>query len=86
VRLEGLGILKKIHLIVTRTRDLQACSIVPQPTTLPRTRLFQPLYYIILKHCSVSAVSVYFHYVDLFLLKPRHVSVLQEHLEGGVPH
>jgi hypothetical protein len=36
VRLEGLGQLKKIHLIRTRTRDLQACSIVPQPTMLPR--------------------------------------------------
>jgi hypothetical protein len=36
VRLEGLGQLKKIHLIGTRTRDLPACSIVPQPTTLPR--------------------------------------------------
>jgi hypothetical protein len=31
----GLGKLKKIHLIGTRTRDLPACSIVPQPTTLP---------------------------------------------------
>jgi hypothetical protein len=36
VRLEGLGQLKKIHLIGTRTRDLPLCSIVPQPTTLPR--------------------------------------------------
>jgi hypothetical protein len=36
VRLEGLGQLKKIHLIDTRTRDLPACSKVPQPTTLPR--------------------------------------------------
>jgi hypothetical protein len=35
VRLEGLGQLKKIHLIGTWTRDLPACSIVPQPTTLP---------------------------------------------------
>jgi hypothetical protein len=34
VRLEGLGKLKKIHLIGTRTLDLPACSIVPQPTTL----------------------------------------------------
>jgi hypothetical protein len=33
VRLEGLGQLKKIHLIGTRTRDLPVCSIVPQPTT-----------------------------------------------------
>jgi hypothetical protein len=36
VRLKGLGKLKKIHLIGTRTRDLPVCSIVPQPTTLPR--------------------------------------------------
>jgi hypothetical protein len=37
VPLEGLGPLKnKIHLIGTRTRDLPACSTVPQPTTLPR--------------------------------------------------
>jgi hypothetical protein len=36
VRQEGLGQFKKIHLIGTRTRDLPACSIVPQPTTLPR--------------------------------------------------
>jgi hypothetical protein len=34
VRLEGLRQLKKIHLIGTRTRDLPACSIVPQATTL----------------------------------------------------
>jgi hypothetical protein len=37
VRLEGLGQLKKSNdLIGYRTRDLPACSIVPQPTTLPR--------------------------------------------------
>jgi hypothetical protein len=36
VRLEGLGQLKKFHLIGNRTSDLPACSIVPQPTTLPR--------------------------------------------------
>jgi hypothetical protein len=36
VRLERLGQLKKIHLIGTRTRDLPACSVVPQPTMLPR--------------------------------------------------
>jgi hypothetical protein len=28
--------IEKIHLIGTRTRDLLVCSIVPQPTTLPR--------------------------------------------------
>jgi hypothetical protein len=36
MRQEGLGQLKEIDLIETRARDLPACSIVPQPTTLPR--------------------------------------------------
>jgi hypothetical protein len=34
VRLERLGQLKKYNDIGNRTRDLPACSIVPQPTTL----------------------------------------------------
>jgi hypothetical protein len=37
VRLQGLGNLKKIHLIGTRTRDFPACSIVSQPTTRQRS-------------------------------------------------
>jgi hypothetical protein len=38
VRLEGFGKLKKKKYTSpgARTRDLPACSIVPQPTTLPR--------------------------------------------------
>jgi hypothetical protein len=36
VRLEGLGKLKKSTSSGTRTGDLPACSIMPQPTTLPR--------------------------------------------------
>jgi hypothetical protein len=36
MRLEGLGKFKKINLIGIRSRDLPACIIVPQPTTLPR--------------------------------------------------
>jgi hypothetical protein len=36
VRLGGLGKLKKIHCIGTRTHNLPACSIVLQPTTIPR--------------------------------------------------
>jgi hypothetical protein len=42
VRPEGLDKLKKkknIHLIGSRTRYLPACSIVPQPSTLPE---FEP--------------------------------------------
>jgi hypothetical protein len=31
VRLEGLGQLKKFHIIGTRTRDIPFCSIVPPP-------------------------------------------------------
>jgi hypothetical protein len=38
MRLEGLGKLKKSDdLIGHRNGNLPACSIVPQPTTLPRT-------------------------------------------------
>jgi hypothetical protein len=37
VRLQGLGQLgNRFDLIGTRTRDLPACSVVLQPTTLPR--------------------------------------------------
>jgi hypothetical protein len=37
VRLEGLGKLKTYNdLIGNQTRDLPACSIVPQPSTLQR--------------------------------------------------
>jgi hypothetical protein len=40
VRLEGLGQLNKFNdLIGNRTRDLPACNIIPQPTTLPRAPL-----------------------------------------------
>jgi hypothetical protein len=42
VRLEGLGKLKKKKstLSGTRTGDLPACSIVPQPTMLPRAPIY----------------------------------------------
>jgi hypothetical protein len=40
MRLEGLGKLKNsVDLVGNLTRDLPACSIVPQPTTLPRAPL-----------------------------------------------
>jgi hypothetical protein len=51
VRLEGLSQLKKIHLIGTRTRDLPACCIVPQPTTLPRAPLFYVFRLFLTSHC-----------------------------------
>jgi hypothetical protein len=40
VRLEGLGKLKKSTSSGTRIGDLPACSIVPQPTTLPRAPIY----------------------------------------------
>jgi hypothetical protein len=44
VRLEGLGQLKKSTSSGSRTCDLPACRIVPQPTTLPRAHLPNGLY------------------------------------------
>jgi hypothetical protein len=55
VRLEGLGQLKKkINLIGTRTCDLPICSIVPQPTMLPRV---QTIVLAIFKLYDVSEVG-----------------------------
>jgi hypothetical protein len=42
VRLERLGKLKKFTSSGTWTGDLPACSIVPQPTRLPRAPLYIP--------------------------------------------
>jgi hypothetical protein len=41
VRLEGLGKLKKSTSSGTGTGDLPACSIVPQPATLPRAPILE---------------------------------------------
>jgi hypothetical protein len=43
---------KSHYLIGTRTRDLPACSIVPQPTTLSRAALQRPLIKFSLPHCT----------------------------------
>jgi hypothetical protein len=53
VRPEGLGKLKKksIHLIGSQTRDLPACSMVPQLTTPERK-----MHYIDLAVCAVVTV------------------------------
>jgi hypothetical protein len=62
VRLEGLGKLKKIHLIGTRTCDLPVCSIVPQLTTLlRRTSLFfqQALQTVYLHRITYQNMSVF---------------------------
>jgi hypothetical protein len=39
--------IEKFHLIGTRTRDLPACSIVPQPTMLPRAPILALLHKVI---------------------------------------
>jgi hypothetical protein len=45
VRLEGLGKLKRFNdLIGNRTHNIRACSIVPQPSTLPRATCKQEYY------------------------------------------
>jgi hypothetical protein len=47
VRLEWLGQLKKFNDIIgIRTRDFPACSILPQPTTLPRVPFFMEVFFI----------------------------------------
>jgi hypothetical protein len=61
MRLEGLGKLKTIHLIGTRSRDLPVCSIVPQPTTLPRA----PTKTGRLKIPEMSAILIQIHRVLL---------------------
>jgi hypothetical protein len=45
--LEGLDKLKNINLIGIRTRNLPACSIVPQPTTLPLAPIAMVLSYLL---------------------------------------
>jgi hypothetical protein len=63
VRLEGLGQLKKSNdLIGNRTRNLPACSIVPQPTTLPRTPA-STLDYI--EFLTVIIAPIYFDHTEL---------------------
>jgi hypothetical protein len=74
--------IEKIHLIGTRTRDLPACSIVPQPTTLPRAPLGttvtnQNLIHEEIKNRLNSGNACY-HSVQRFLsfcLPPRHPKI-----------
>jgi hypothetical protein len=53
MRLEGLGKLEKIHLIGTRSRDLPACNIVPQPLR------YRMVYANVFKQTGVSLVPVW---------------------------
>jgi hypothetical protein len=63
VRLEGFGKLKKMHLIGTRTGDLPACSLVPQPTSLPRAPCYKSKCFIFRPH------SLFTHFVWLTYLE-----------------
>jgi hypothetical protein len=62
VQLEGLGKLKKSTSSGTWTGDLLACSIVPQPTTLPRAL---SLRYILMTslHVSIMLADGFFPWV-----------------------
>jgi hypothetical protein len=62
VRLKGLGQLKEIHLIGNGTRDIPACSIVPQSSMLWRVLvLYQKKIIITVKMC----VGLFLRYVKL---------------------
>jgi hypothetical protein len=84
VRLEGLGQLKKIHIIGTRTCDLLTCRIVPHPTTLSRAPLILCTFINILKYIKFKEhFTLMFHqcyrdrpvitYIYASLLKRSHV-------------
>jgi hypothetical protein len=50
---------KSSDIIGTRTRDLPACSIVPQPTTLPRAPIYINSLHMSLKNfCCISKVCI----------------------------
>jgi hypothetical protein len=59
--------IEKINIIGTRTRDLPACSIMPQPTTLPCVPItkgnnqssFRILYFSILLHDILHSLCVF---------------------------
>jgi hypothetical protein len=65
VRLEGLGKLKKSTSFVTRTSDLPACSIVPEPNTLARAPLFGSTWF---KFQSVVFSNKLIHHSNSYLL------------------
>jgi hypothetical protein len=64
VRLKGLGKLRNFYdLIGTRTRDLPACRIAPQPSTIPhaQTHFFCVNGRCLLKHRSIFTFT-FFNY------------------------
>jgi hypothetical protein len=63
MRLEGLGQMKIPTIIRNRTRDLPACSIMPQPTTLPRVPN--------IKHTTISSSHIN---TNLFITDNYHAT------------
>jgi hypothetical protein len=66
VRLEGLDKLKKlIYLIGSRTRELPACSVVPQLSTLPHRGKNEPVavfcptfpFFILMPSCTTAGMA-----------------------------
>jgi hypothetical protein len=65
MRLEGLGQLKKSTSSRTRTSDLPACSVVPQPTTLPHTPIIKSK---LNKIITLLFLVGYARFIDSFLV------------------
>jgi hypothetical protein len=66
VRQEGLGKLKNYNLIAFRILDLPDCSIVSQPTTLPRALLvFQMIILSNYSRFNSECVSRIFHGINM---------------------
>jgi hypothetical protein len=61
VRLEELDKLRKSTSYGTRSRELSACSIVPQQTTLPRTLKYWKDYVYLFKHWNVPPQETNMH-------------------------
>jgi hypothetical protein len=60
VRLEGLNKLQKSTSSGTRTGDLPACSIVPQPTMLPRAEICSSKKLLCRNiHCEIKRIPTY---------------------------
>jgi hypothetical protein len=96
VRLEGLGKLKNSTSSGTRTGDLQAWRIVPQPTTLPRApppNIFKCLY--LLMYCTYRADSdvikltkqeIFCSRKNIILCDPSAPSIICINRNGSVPN
>jgi hypothetical protein len=87
VRLEGLGQLKiAVTSSGNRTRDLPACSIVPQPTTLPHATIYIYIYKIkvwkSISNCCIEG-SPYLNYTYV-AIKTLYFTVNSVEKFGGL--